>query len=321
MDDIFYTYIYLDPRKSGCYEYGDYKFEYEPIYVGKGCGDRYKRHLECLMNEKLNTYFYRKIRKIKKETEKNPIIQFVSETLTEQEAFKLEIYLIWAIGRSDLRQGVLINHTHGGDGTYGHCRSEESKQKMSESRKGKIPWNKGKSKEYQPMFGKCHTTKTKQKISESNKGQIPWCKGKQQTEETKQKISESNKGKYQTEETKQKISLANKGKQQTEETKIKISETLKGHITTEETKRKISESNKGYITSKETRKKLSESHIGKQAGNKNPMFGKHHSSETKEKISKSHKGKVHTSRLKEKMSKIRKGKIPWNKGKRKFKNL
>ena len=37
----FYTYVYLDPRKSGKYKYSEYKFDYEPFYVGKGCGNRY----------------------------------------------------------------------------------------------------------------------------------------------------------------------------------------------------------------------------------------------------------------------------------------
>lgn len=40
-----YLYVYLDPRKSGNYCYSDVCFNYEPIYVGKGCGLRYFSHI------------------------------------------------------------------------------------------------------------------------------------------------------------------------------------------------------------------------------------------------------------------------------------
>jgi group I intron endonuclease len=133
-------------------------------------------------------------------------------------------------------------------------------------------------------------------------------------EETKKKISETQKGKrcgelnhffgkHHTEETKKKISKANKGKTAwlkgshlTEETKKKISETQKGkrcgelnHFFgkhhTEETKKKISETNKGRKHTKETIKKMSES----RKGEKNPNFGKSMSKEQKKKISISQK--------------------------------
>ena len=60
--------------------------------------------------------------------------------------------------------------------------------------------------------GKQKSEETKKKMSDAKKGNIPWNKGKHHTEETKKKLSESNKGKHHTEETKKKISEANKGK-------------------------------------------------------------------------------------------------------------
>ena len=78
----------------------------------------------------------------------------------------------------------------------GKKHSEESKRKMSEARKGKIPWNKGskglqvgwnKGKEFlkgekNPFYGKHHSEETKRKISEAKKGRIPWNKGKKKAE-------------------------------------------------------------------------------------------------------------------------------------------
>ena len=41
-----YVYVYLDPRKPGIFEYGDYKFDYEPFYVGYGSQQtRMRAHL------------------------------------------------------------------------------------------------------------------------------------------------------------------------------------------------------------------------------------------------------------------------------------
>jgi hypothetical protein len=91
-----------------------------------------------------------------------------------------------------------------------------------------------------PMFNKKHTKKTIEKISKSLVGNLPWNKGIPRTEETKEKISKTNKGNQSrlgipcSEETKKKISLANKGKQPrlgipcSEETKEKIRKANKG---------------------------------------------------------------------------------------------
>ena len=125
------------------------------------------------------------------------------------------------------------NIDNGGSGVGSH--SEEAKRKMSESHKGKTPWNKGKhlSEEHKikiseankgennPMHGKHHSDEAKQKISEVHKGKPTWIKGKHLSEERKRYLSEINTGssnpnygkhRKHTDEAKQKISEAHKGK-------------------------------------------------------------------------------------------------------------
>jgi hypothetical protein len=60
--------------------------------------------------------------------------------------------------------------------------------------------------------GKHLSEETKRKISESEKGKIGFWKNKKMSKEHKQKISENSKGRKLSEETKNKISIAKKGK-------------------------------------------------------------------------------------------------------------
>lgn len=83
------------------------------------------------------------------------------------------------------------------------------------------------------------------------------------SEETKQKMSESQKGRKHSEEVKQKMSDAHKGKSSSEETKRKISESAKGKTLSEETKQKMSDAHKGKSNSEETKQKMSDSKKGK----------------------------------------------------------
>lgn len=59
-----------------------------------------------------------------------------------------------------------------------------------------------------------HAEETKQKISSSNKGRKPWICGQHQSESTKAKIARSQTGKRLSEKTRQKISAAHKGRKQ-----------------------------------------------------------------------------------------------------------
>jgi len=120
-----------------------------------------------------------------------------------------------------------------------YIRTEEARKNMSESHKGK------------PL-----SEEHKQKISETLKGSIPWNRSISPSEETKRKISKSLKGKHHSEESKRKMSKSLKGKPFSEEHKKKLSEVKKGIPLSEEHKRKISESKKGKHHSEESKRKM-----------------------------------------------------------------
>jgi hypothetical protein len=116
----FYVYIYLDPRKKGIYKYGDYEFEAEPFYVGKGKRYQHMTHLQEVTNnrpiEKVgNKHKFYKIKLIL-EAGLEPIILKIKIGLTERKAFDLEIWMIWAIGRLIFKEGPLTNIHEGGSG-------------------------------------------------------------------------------------------------------------------------------------------------------------------------------------------------------------
>ena len=129
-------------------------------------------------------------------------------------------------------------------------------------------------------------------------------------------LQEGGRGGVPSEDARRKMSKAHKGlcagekhpmfgKHHSEESKKKMSNAKKGKPS----------HNKGKPMSEETKKKLSESKKGLLSGEKNPMFGKHHSDETKQKISKVHKGKHISEEQKKKLSSALKGRTSPNKGK------
>ena len=120
----YYTYAWLDENKK-------------PFYIGKGKGRRaWQRHanLVDITLPKSNVLILKK-------------------NLTEEEAFIHERYMIFVLGRKDLRTGSLVNKTSGGQGWdlawtaerrkavsdfhSGRKRSKETCLKMSNAHKGK----------------------------------------------------------------------------------------------------------------------------------------------------------------------------------------
>ena len=260
---MYYTYAYLREDRS-------------PYYIGKGKGNRaYKR---CKTD----------IKPPKDETR----ILILKNNLTEEEAFKHEIYMIAVFGRKDLGTGILYNKTDGGEGASGAILSEEHKRKISQAQSGRTHSEKSKKKMSEALKGKTKppcSEETKRKLSEVKKGNKHML-GKTLSEETKRKIGEANKGKTISEGTRRKISEANKGKTKpprSEEHRRKMSEANKGKIHSEETKRKMGEANKGKTISEEARRKMSTSTMGE----KNHNYRKPKTEEIKRKLSEANKGK------------------------------
>ena len=175
----YFVYCFLDSRKPGEYLFDEYKFDFEPIYIGKGKGDRPKRHY--ILHKNSNTRFYSKIKSIIKSGYKSEFI-LLKENLSEKEAFECEKYFIKLIGRIE-NGGTLTNLSDGGEGQSGFKFSDESKEKMSKSKSG----------EKNPMFGKPCSDDRKLKISLANSGRTSKNKGKLLSEKTKKKMSDKSK--------------------------------------------------------------------------------------------------------------------------------
>ena len=157
----YYTYAYLREDKT-------------PYYVGKGKGRRlYKRTK----------------RDIKPPKDKTRII-FLKQNLTEEEAFKHEIYMIAVFGRKDLGTGILRNKTDGGDGVSGYIFTETQRQAVIKSNKKRKGWKlteEVKRELSERAKGRKLTEEAKQKLSEKAKLRVGW----KHTQEAKIKMSKS----------------------------------------------------------------------------------------------------------------------------------
>lgn len=96
-------------------------------------------------------------------------VDILFDDLTWEEACEKEKEFIQLYGRRDLGLGTLVNMTDGGEGTLGVKMSEESKLKMSKSRKGKKHTEETKLKMSEVKKGKTISEATKKKQSNSYK--------------------------------------------------------------------------------------------------------------------------------------------------------
>jgi len=113
--------------------------------------------------------------------------------------------------KEKLRKRMLGKNNH----NYGKSMSIETRKKISESKKGKISFSKGKSLE--ELYGKEKADKMKKFLSESFKGKktylVPWSKGlTKETDERLRRISESCKTRQLSEVTHEKLRKAKSGK-------------------------------------------------------------------------------------------------------------
>ena len=167
----FYTYAYLREDRT-------------PYYIGKGSHRRMYRTNG---------------RPCGKPKDENRIL-ILKNNLTEEEAFKHEIYMISVFGRKDLGTGILHNKTNGGNGPSGWIMTEERKEQMRLLQTGKI-----------------FTEETKEKMKEVKKGDKCYWYGKKLSDEHRDKLSKS----------KRKENNPNFGKKFSEEYRKKLSEAKK----------------------------------------------------------------------------------------------
>ena len=198
----FYTYAYLRKDRT-------------PYYIGKGKGRRaYKKSK----------------REISPPKDRSRVL-FLKRNLTEEEAFKHEIYMISVFGRKDLGTGILRNLTNGGDGTSGIVYGEDRRKQISKRFKGisqDPEFIERRANSVRNHYNSEEGKKTKDKLREKRKEYFFSEKGKLQLRKSSKRWSGKNNPGYGGRFSGEKNGMY--GKKLTEEHKKLLSERMKGYF-------------------------------------------------------------------------------------------
>lgn len=216
--------------------------------------------------EDRNNVFNNKLKKIRHEGY-FPFPFILKNKLDENSSFFYEKFFIGIFGRLDQKDGTLTNLTIGGDGASGYTFTEEQRKHQSSIAKERIGIK-------NPFYGKKHTQETIEKIVKTLKKNYSQDDSYWKSEEYKNKMRIATFG--------EKNGFYNKN--HTETTKSLLSKSSKDNWKSgkyeDMVKNKI-----GKPLSEEHKKSISFGLKGVMVKDKNPMYNKKHTEETKSKIS------------------------------------
>lgn len=134
MEEKYYVYVWYNDDAD------------VPFYVGKGCGDRYKRAQKSHRSQ----YFWNVYNKHHCHSE------IIIDHLSEKEAFEKEIETIKQLKEKGF---TLVNHTDGGEGSTGRIITEEYREKYRKMNSG----------EGNPNYGNKWSNEQKEHLSQVRK--------------------------------------------------------------------------------------------------------------------------------------------------------